>query len=98
MGTQGNFEGFVVPEASARVDADQFITADADHFQTCQPESRFSSSFKHLKDFVSGILNKVFANYCTSKQSCPLYNRAKPRQRMKVKEKLQIHLTTVWIF
>ena len=73
MGTQGNFEGFVVPEASARVDADTFVTVDADHFQTCQPESRVSSSFKHLNDFVSGILEEVFATFSTTKQSSPLY-------------------------
>jgi hypothetical protein len=57
---QENFEGFVVQEASARLDADDFYTVDVDHFQVCQPESRISSSFQHLREFVSDELQKVF--------------------------------------
>lgn len=56
---QGKFMGFIVPEASARFDVDDFYTAHVDHFYVCRPESRASSTFCHLSNFITGVLEKV---------------------------------------
>ncbi|CAM6086891.1 unnamed protein product [Calypogeia fissa] len=50
--TLGAFKGYFVVEASARNDVDTFYTVAANHFDVCRPDSKTSSSFHLLMDFV----------------------------------------------
>jgi hypothetical protein len=49
-----------VAEASARHDTDVYHTEAADHFNVCWPQSRESSSFQLLKNFISKAVEEVF--------------------------------------
>ncbi|CAM6121937.1 unnamed protein product [Calypogeia fissa] len=60
--TLEGIEGFIVREASARHDVDNFYTdRAADHFSSCRPGSTTSSSFRLLLKFIAGVLENVFA-------------------------------------
>ncbi|CAM6099609.1 unnamed protein product [Calypogeia fissa] len=50
---------FIVPEASARADVDDFYTnTKADHFTICRPASKIASSFLKLRGFIGQVLRE----------------------------------------
>ncbi|CAM6092478.1 unnamed protein product [Calypogeia fissa] len=57
--TLGAFKGYFVVEASARNDVDTFYTVAANHFDVCRPDSKTSSSFHLLMDFVRDTVEEV---------------------------------------
>ncbi|KAL3689075.1 hypothetical protein R1sor_015384 [Riccia sorocarpa] len=53
---EGGFDALVVPEGSARSDADTFYAVNANHFTACQPETSASSQVRAISHEMIKIL------------------------------------------
>ncbi|KAL3689077.1 hypothetical protein R1sor_015386 [Riccia sorocarpa] len=53
---EGGFDALVVPEGSARSDADTFYAVNANHFTACQPETSASSQVQSISLEMKRIL------------------------------------------
>ncbi|KAL3689078.1 hypothetical protein R1sor_015387 [Riccia sorocarpa] len=56
---EGGFHAQVVPEGTARADADSFYTVGANHFTACQPECKMSSQVQKISSEMKSILRTV---------------------------------------